>query len=102
MTRKRPTTSSTGGKRKPQRPRVDTSTPSVVSPADQERRLVDVDPWAMLLEQLVEAPEPSAPAERGEGENPGPAEAASPVSRASRSSAASGTARPRSGTGRRP
>ena len=31
---------------------------------DEERRFVDVDPWAVLLEQLMEVPEEGVPAER--------------------------------------
>ena len=31
---------------------------------EQERRFVDIDPWAVLLEQLMETPEEGAPAER--------------------------------------
>ena len=34
---------------------------------NQERRFIDVDPWAVLLEQLMEVPEESAPAERKRG-----------------------------------
>jgi hypothetical protein len=33
-------------------------------PAVPERRFVDIDPWAVLLEQLMVVPEGSAPAER--------------------------------------
>jgi len=35
---------------------------------DRERRPVDVDPWAVLLEQLMEVPDEGTPAgpERGE------------------------------------
>jgi hypothetical protein len=39
------------------------ATPSAVP----ERRFVDVDPWAMLLEGLMEMPEEDAPAERQGG-----------------------------------
>jgi hypothetical protein len=35
------------------------------TPALPERRLVDVDPWAMLLEQLMEVPEEQTPAGKG-------------------------------------
>jgi hypothetical protein len=31
---------------------------------DRERRFVDVDPWALLLEHLMEVSEEDAPAER--------------------------------------
>ena len=31
--------------------------PPAPQPPDRERRFVDVDPWAVLLEQLMEAPD---------------------------------------------
>jgi hypothetical protein len=40
----------------------------VAPPAAPERRFVDVDPWAMLLEGLMEMPEEDAPAEREGGD----------------------------------
>jgi hypothetical protein len=36
-------------------------------PAAPERRFVDIDPWAVLLEQLTEVPEESVPAGRKGG-----------------------------------
>src|SRR3954452_1158828 len=61
MAPKRPTTDGTGG-RKARRTRTDASAPDTTQPPDRERRLVDVDPWAMLLEGLMEVPEETAPA----------------------------------------
>jgi hypothetical protein len=63
MTAKRPTADGTNGK-KPRRTRTDAPDPDAASQPDRERRLVDVDPWAILLEQLMEVPEESVPAER--------------------------------------
>jgi hypothetical protein len=39
--------------------------PGTIRLPEPERRYVDVDPWAMLLEQLMEMPE-EQPAERDE------------------------------------
>jgi hypothetical protein len=39
--------------------------PETTLRSEPERRYVDVDPWAMLLEQLMEMPE-EQPAERSE------------------------------------
>ena len=64
MTAKRPTADGTGGKKAR---RTRTRRPRDASQPDRERRLVDVDPWAILLEQLMEVPEESAPAERKRG-----------------------------------
>ena len=38
---------------------TDAKTPatSAMPPPSQERRFVDIDPWAVLLEQLMEVPE---------------------------------------------
>jgi hypothetical protein len=66
MTAKRPTTDGTGTK-KARRIRADAPAMSTASQPDRERRLVDVDPWAILLEQLTEVPEESVPAERKRG-----------------------------------
>ena len=66
MTAKRPTADGTGGKKAP-RTRTDAPAPDATRQPDRERRLVDVDPWAILLEQLMEVPEESAPAERKRG-----------------------------------
>jgi len=38
-----------------------------MQPPGRVRRLVDVDPWATLLEGLTEVPEEDAPAEREGG-----------------------------------
>jgi len=47
-------------------PQVEAETPAAntAQPSDRERRLADVDSWATLLEQLMEAPDERAPAER--------------------------------------
>ncbi len=37
---------------------------NVARTPDRERRFVDVDPWALLLEHLMEVSEEDAPAER--------------------------------------
>ena len=66
MTAKRPTADGTGGK-KARRIRTDAPTPDATRQPDRERRLVDVDPWAMLLEGLMNMPE-EEPAERKRGE----------------------------------
>src|SRR4051794_37749477 len=66
MTAKRSTTDGTGTK-KVRRIRADVPATSTASQPDRERRSVDVDPWAILLEQLTEAPEESVPAERKRG-----------------------------------
>ncbi len=66
MTAKRPTADGTGGK-KARRTRTDAPAPDATRQPDRERHLVDVDPWAILLEQLMEVPEESAPAERKRG-----------------------------------
>ena len=63
MTAKRPAAGGTGGK-KPRRTSVGTTATSTAGQPDRERRLVDVDPWAILLERLTEVPEEGAPAER--------------------------------------
>ena len=52
------------GKRKVRRTGTGTPTPNAAQPPDRQRRFVDVDPWAVLLEQLMEVPEEGAPAER--------------------------------------
>src|SRR5689334_8386999 len=57
MAPKQAAMSGTDGKRRARRTGAKTPTPSTTRPPDRERRLVDVDPWAMLLEQLMEAPE---------------------------------------------
>ena len=60
----RPTAGDTGGKRKGRRTGTDAPEPTEAQPPDRARHLVDVDPWAILLEQLTEVPEESVPAER--------------------------------------
>ncbi len=52
------------GKRTPKR--VSDDTVPEPMPAARERRFVDIDPWAVLLEQLMEVPE-EEPAERKGG-----------------------------------
>ena len=39
------------------------TTPNTAQQPSQERQFVDIDPWAMLLEQLMELPE-EEPAQR--------------------------------------
>jgi hypothetical protein len=57
MAPKRPTASGTDGKRRARRTGAKTPASNTTRPPDRERRMVDVDPWAMLLEQLMEVPE---------------------------------------------
>ena len=64
MAAKRPTRARSGERAAKRSTREVQATPSAVP----ERRFVDVDPWAMLLEGLMEMPEEDAPAER-EGRN---------------------------------
>ena len=45
------------GKRKARRTRAGTPALTAAQPPDRERQFVDVDPWAVLLEQLMEMPE---------------------------------------------
>ena len=52
------------GKRRARRTGTGTPAPNAARPPDRERRFVDVDPWAVLLERLMEVPEEGAPAER--------------------------------------
>ena len=66
MAAKRPR-ASTFGKRKTRQTGKETSTVDTTQPPSRERRLVDVDPWAMLLEQLMEVPEESTPAKLEDG-----------------------------------
>jgi hypothetical protein len=47
--------------------RTAAETPSTARQGDGERRPVDIDPWAVLLEQLTEVPEEGVPAERKGG-----------------------------------
>jgi hypothetical protein len=63
MAPKRPTTDGAGEERKERQSRAGTSASTKAQPPDRERRLVDVDPWAMLLEGLMETPE-GEPAKR--------------------------------------
>src|SRR3954452_2778763 len=65
MTAKRPTADGTGGK-KPRRTSVETTATSTASQPPPERRFVDIDPWAVLLEGLMVTPE-EEPAERKGG-----------------------------------
>ena len=55
----------TGGRRGARRTAVET--PSTARQADGERRPVDIDPWAVLLERLTEVPEEGVPAGRKGG-----------------------------------
>jgi hypothetical protein len=54
----------TTGKRASARKAGDAPAPERTRQPEHERRYVDVDPWVMLLEQLMEVPEESAPIER--------------------------------------
>jgi hypothetical protein len=56
------TASGATGKRKV--PRTPAEAPDAARQPNRERRLVDVDPWAVLLEQLMEVPDENAPAGR--------------------------------------
>ena len=55
------TASGATGKRKV--PRTTAEAPDVARQPNRERRLVDVDPWA-LLERLMDVPDENAPAGR--------------------------------------
>ena len=67
MAPKRPATGGTDGRRGARRTASERPTPSTAQRPDGVRRLVDVDPWAVLLEQLMEVPEESGPAGRKDG-----------------------------------
>ena len=56
------------GKRKVRRTGTETPAPNAARPPDGEPRFIDVDPWALLIEQLMEVPEEGAPAERKDHE----------------------------------
>ena len=56
MTAGQPTRRKTG-KNGPRPKADDLPAAEVTPPARQEHRFVDVDPWALLLEQLMETPE---------------------------------------------
>src|SRR5690349_13740699 len=45
------------GKRRARRTGVEAPAPEMTRPPAPERRFVDVDPWALLVEQLTEVPE---------------------------------------------
>jgi hypothetical protein len=55
MTAKRAASGGTG-KRKVRRTGTETPAPAEARPSGGERRFVDVDPWALLLDQLMVAP----------------------------------------------
>jgi hypothetical protein len=65
MAAKRAASGGTG--KKVRRTGTGTPTPDAARPPDRERRFVDVDPWAVLLEGLMELPEEGAPAGRKGG-----------------------------------
>ena len=67
MAPKWPTTEGTDGRRRTRRTKAESPAPNVMQPPGRVRRLVDVDPWATLLEGLTEVPEEDAPAEREGG-----------------------------------
>ena len=52
------------GKRRARRTGAETPVPNAARPPDRERRFVDVDPWALLLEQLTGTPEEGVPVKR--------------------------------------
>jgi hypothetical protein len=52
------------GKRKAPRTTAEAPATGAARRPERERRFVDVDPWAVLLEGLMEVPEESEPAER--------------------------------------
>jgi hypothetical protein len=66
MVSKQRATDGTNKTRKGRRTEAATPTSDTTRPAGQGSRLIDVDPWAMLLEQLMEMPE-EKPAERKDG-----------------------------------
>jgi hypothetical protein len=56
------------GRRRVRRTGMEASAPEVTCPPGPERRFVDVDPWALLLERLVEVPEEEPAGREGEKE----------------------------------
>jgi hypothetical protein len=64
MTAKRAALGSTG-KRKVRRTGTETPAPNAAQPPDRERRFVDVDPWALLLEQLMDVQEDEPAGRKG-------------------------------------
>ena len=62
-----PTTDGTDRKRRTRRTEAEVPAPNTTHPPGPERGLVDIDPWAMLLEGLMEAPEENAPPGRERG-----------------------------------
>jgi len=66
MAPKQPTAGDTDGKRKGRQTGAKAPEPIDAQRPDRARRLVDVDPWAMLLEGLTESSE-DAPAGREGG-----------------------------------
>ena len=56
------TASSSTGKRKV--PRTPAEAPDAARQPNRERRPIDIDPWAVLLEQLMDVPDENAPAGR--------------------------------------
>src|SRR5689334_5283278 len=75
MAADRPTRPITG-KRAPRRSGSAASKPGTMPPPTSERRFVDIDPWAVLLEQLMEVPEESRatsePEQGGTNDRPEP------------------------------
>ena len=55
-----------GARRSGRRVKGGATAPETAKAPERERTFVDIDPWAMLLEQLMEVPE-EAPAERKGG-----------------------------------
>src|SRR3954471_18432073 len=55
------------GKRRARRTGAESPASTTTQRPDGERRLVDIDPWAVLLEQLMEVPEEGVPAGRKGG-----------------------------------
>ncbi len=67
MAPKQRTTAGTSDKRKARQKGTDTPASTGAQRPKQSRRLVDIDPWAMLLEGLMETPEEDVPAGREGG-----------------------------------
>src|SRR4051812_39824359 len=63
MAPKQPTTDDSNGKRKTRRTGTDVLASTTPQQPNHERRFVDIDPWAVLLEGLMATPE-EGPAER--------------------------------------
>jgi hypothetical protein len=65
MAPKQPTTDDSNGKRKTRRTGTDVLASTTAQQPNHERRFVDVDPWAVLLEGLMATPEEEPAGSRG-------------------------------------